>query len=43
MIVVADVPGADAALFEMIANKTKSGCPVSKLLRAPITLTATLA
>jgi osmotically inducible protein OsmC len=43
LIVVADVPGADAALFEMIANKTKSGCPVSKLLRAPITLTATLA
>lgn len=40
--VVADVPGADAKQFQDIANKTKTGCPVSKLLKAEITLEATL-
>jgi osmotically inducible protein OsmC len=43
LAVVALVPGANAAQFEALANKTKTGCPVSKLLRAPITMTATLA
>lgn len=37
------VPGADAATFEKLANKAKAGCPVSKLLKAPISLEATLA
>jgi osmotically inducible protein OsmC len=36
------VPGADQAAFEACANKAKAGCPVSKLLKANITLTATL-
>lgn len=43
LTVVAEVPGADAATFAAIADKTKSGCPVSKLLRVPITMTAKLA
>lgn len=36
------VPGADQATFESLANKAKAGCPVSKLMKAEITLTATL-
>lgn len=43
LTVVAEVPGADPAQFEALAQKTKSGCPVSKVLRAPITMTARLA
>ncbi|HEV2621192.1 MAG TPA: OsmC family protein [Frateuria sp.] len=38
----AHVPGADAATFERIAQETKQGCPVSKLLRAEISLDARL-
>jgi lipoyl-dependent peroxiredoxin len=38
----AKVPGADAATFEKIAQETKLGCPVSKVLKATITLDATL-
>jgi lipoyl-dependent peroxiredoxin len=38
----ASVPGVDAATFEMLANKAKAGCPVSKLLKANITLEAKL-
>lgn len=38
----AKVPGADAAAFEEIAQATKLGCPVSKVLKASITLDATL-
>jgi osmotically inducible protein OsmC len=41
--VTAEVPGADATRFEFLANKAKAGCPVSKLLRAPITMAARLA
>jgi osmotically inducible protein OsmC len=41
--VVANVPGADQAKFERIANKAKEGCPVSKLLKAKITMNAKLA
>jgi osmotically inducible protein OsmC len=41
--VVATVPGADQARFEEIANKAKVGCPVSKLLKAKITMNAKLA
>ncbi len=36
------VPGADQARFEALAQKAKSGCPVSKLFNTQITLTATL-
>jgi osmotically inducible protein OsmC len=38
----AKVPGADAATFDKIAQATKQGCPVSKVLKATITLDATL-
>jgi osmotically inducible protein OsmC len=40
--VTAKVPGADQAKFEEIANKAKAGCPVSKLLKANITMSAKL-
>jgi osmotically inducible protein OsmC len=39
----AKIPGADKARFEELAAKAKAGCPVSKLLKAEITLDATLA
>ena len=38
----AKVPGIDQTTLEELANKAKAGCPVSKLLRAKITLDATL-
>jgi len=38
----AKVPGTDQAAFEKIAGAAKAGCPVSKLLKAEITLEATL-
>lgn len=38
----AKIPGTDQAQFEEIAGKAKAGCPVSKLLKAEITLDATL-
>ena len=39
----ANVPGADAAKFQAIAEETKKTCPVSKALAAtPITLKASL-
>ena len=37
------VPGADEAKFQELAAKAKAGCPVSKLLKAEITLDAKLA
>ncbi len=40
--VVATIPGADQAAFDDIANKAKTGCPVSKLLNAKISMNATL-
>ena len=40
--VTAKIPGADQAKFEEIANKAKAGCPVSKLLKAKITMAAKL-
>ena len=40
--VVARIPGADQAKFEELANKAKQGCPVSKLLKADITMDARL-
>ena len=38
----AKIPGADQTRFEELAAKAKAGCPVSKLLKAEITLDATL-
>jgi lipoyl-dependent peroxiredoxin len=40
--VVAKIPGATQSSFEEIANKAKAGCPVSKLLKAKITMSAKL-
>jgi len=42
LTVAAKIPGADKAKFEEIANKAKTGCPVSKLLKAKITMDARL-
>ena len=38
----AKVPGADQATFEKLTAMAKAGCPVSKLLKAEITLDASL-
>jgi osmotically inducible protein OsmC len=38
----AKIPGADNAKFQELAAKAKAGCPVSKLLKAEITLDASL-
>lgn len=38
----ARIPGIDQSKFEEIANKAKAGCPISKLLKAEITLDARL-
>ena len=40
--VSANIPGASAAQFREIAEKAKTGCPVSKLLKARITMDAKL-
>jgi len=40
--VTATIPGADAAAFEKAANDAKAGCPISRLLKAEITMTAKL-
>lgn len=37
-----EAPGMDSDVFEEVANEAKEGCPVSKLLDAPIELDATL-
>ena len=36
------VPGADAAAFQKAAEAAKAGCPVSKVLRADVTMDAKL-
>jgi osmotically inducible protein OsmC len=38
--VSAKVPGAERQAFEAVANAAKAGCPVSKVLNAPITMEA---
>ena len=38
----AKIPGATQQQFDTAANNAKAGCPISKLLNAKITLTATL-
>ena len=38
----AQIPGADQAAFDKAAQDAKAGCPISRLLKAEITLTAKL-
>ncbi|MFT8432514.1 OsmC family protein [Acetobacter orientalis] len=38
----AEIPGASAEQFQELANKAKTGCPVSKLFNTTITLDAEL-
>ena len=40
--VAARVPNSDAAAFQKAADNAKSGCPVSKVLKANVTMTAKL-
>jgi osmotically inducible protein OsmC len=40
--VVASIPGADDAKFQEIAERAKAGCPLSKVMRAKITMEARL-
>lgn len=42
LILKAKVPGATQAQFDELTAKAKEGCPVSKVLKAKITLDATL-
>ncbi len=42
LTVTAKIPGITQAQFDEIANKAKAGCPVSKLFKANITMSATL-
>jgi len=39
---VARIPGGDQAAFDKAAEAAKAGCPISRLLKAEITLTAKL-
>lgn len=41
--VTAKIPGADKAAFEKAAANAKAGCPISRLLKAEITMDAKLA
>ena len=40
--VTARIPGADPAAFDKAAEAAKAGCPISKLLKADITMKAAL-
>ena len=40
--VAARIPNADPAAFEKAAQSAKAGCPISRLLKAEITMTAKL-
>jgi osmotically inducible protein OsmC len=40
--VAARIPGGDKVAFEAAANNAKAGCPISRLLKAEITMTANL-
>jgi osmotically inducible protein OsmC len=40
--VTAKIPGADGQAFETAANNAKAGCPISRLLKAEITMDAKL-
>jgi len=41
--VAARIPGVDQAAFDKAAEAAKAGCPISRLLKAEITMTARLA
>jgi osmotically inducible protein OsmC len=40
--VAATIPNADEATFQKLADNAKAGCPISKLLKAEITMNAVL-
>jgi osmotically inducible protein OsmC len=40
--VTARIPGGDQQVFETAANNAKAGCPISRLLKAEITMDARL-
>ena len=40
--VTARIPGVDAAKFTVAANAAKAGCPISRLLKANVTMDAKL-
>ena len=40
--VTAKVPGADQSAFDTAANNAKTGCPISKLMNAEISMNAVL-
>jgi lipoyl-dependent peroxiredoxin len=40
--VTAQIPGVDKAAFDKAAEAAKAGCPISRLLKAEITMTARL-
>ena len=42
LTLTASIPGVTEAQFQELAGKAKSGCPISKLLRAEVTLDAKL-
>jgi osmotically inducible protein OsmC len=42
LTLVADVPGLDKAAFDELATRAEKNCPVSRLMTAEITLSATL-
>ena len=42
LVLKAKIPGIDAATFAELAAKAKAGCPISRLLKAEITLDASL-
>jgi osmotically inducible protein OsmC len=42
LVCVAKIPGIDDRTFQQIAEQTKAGCPVSKVLNAKISLSAKL-
>lgn len=42
LVCVAKIPGMDDRTFQQIAEQTKSGCPVSKVLNAKISLSVKL-
>jgi len=42
LAVTAKIPGADPAKFQTAAGNAEKGCPISRLLNAPITMEAKL-
>ncbi|ACB95617.1 OsmC family protein [Beijerinckia indica] len=42
LTLTAKIPGADQATFTELANKAKANCPLSKVIKADISLEATL-